>query len=372
MAYLPPSGSRSRQANSSTPQPHPSLPARPPPTAHPHNGISKTAGAPGSFPFKPRTVTSHPPTVAAAPTPAPGFTNSQANYSGGGYQPGQYQQQPSYYQQLANDGYAQPTPPQIVNPFPLPGQDPAGGFGRGRGQEVYDPEEQAQIAQWQSAYAGKDDASAGKGFGRGGRSEGAASAGGANAIPLGGRPSFTAQLPSIDMDSAVDADTGVASIVADSNNKQMTVVRSGGGKTWQDTSLLEWDPNQPRLFIGNLAGEVTDESLLKAFSKYASVVRARVIRDKRTTKSKGYGFVSFANTDDFFSAAKDMQGKYIGSHPVTISRSTTEIKVTAPIDNKKKYGKHGRGNGGNSGPNGGFRVEKKLQKKDKGGPKLLG
>ncbi|KAK8178488.1 hypothetical protein BC567DRAFT_149093, partial [Phyllosticta citribraziliensis] len=113
-----------------------------------------------------------------------------------------------------------------------------------------------------------------------------------------------------------------------------TVVRSGGGKTWQDSSLLEWDPAHFRIFVGNLAGEVTDESLHKAFSRYTSIQKARVVRDKRTTKSKGYGFVSFSNGDDYFQAAKEMQGKYIGSHPVLIKRSTTEIKATAPNDRR--------------------------------------
>ena len=396
MAYPPPPGLKNQPSSSSTPQPHPSLPARPPPPAHPLPTAKFSAGAPGTrgYPnneskasgassaftaFKPRTVgggnqnwRSHSPTVSAAPAPPTGFTAPQANYNGGGYQSNPYQQQPSYYQQQSSETYAQPTPPQILNPFPVPGQDPNGALGRGRGagkDGVYDPEIEAQIAQWQSAYAGKDDSSGGKSFSRSGRGEGAASAGGANAIPLGGRPNSSTPINSIDMNSAVDSDTGVASIVAGADGKQKTVVRSGGGKSWQDPSLLEWNESEPRLFIGNLAGEVTDESLLKAFAKYPSVTKARVVRDKRTTKSKGYGFVSFASSEDFFNAAKEMQGKYIGSHPVSIRRSTTEIKAVVPTD-KKKHGKNGRGGGG-GGLTNGAGVQKK-QKKDKGGVRMLG
>jgi hypothetical protein len=158
--------------------------------------------------------------------------------------------------------------------------------------------------------------------------------------------------------------SGVAAVVSGADGKQKTVVRSGGGKTWQDPSLLEWDPSHPRLFIGNLAGEVTDDSLLKAFSRYPSVQKARVIRDKRTSKSKGYGFVSFGNSDDYFQAAKEMQGKYIGSHPVLIKRSTTEIKAVAPQPKGKK------GHTGGGGPAGGG-IQKKLPKK-KGGLRILG
>ncbi|KAK6358693.1 hypothetical protein TWF730_008015 [Orbilia blumenaviensis] len=161
---------------------------------------------------------------------------------------------------------------------------------------------------------------------------------------------------------------------AQPQQKKATVVRSGGGQTWKDDSLLEWDPAHFRLFVGNLAGEVTDESLLKAFAAYPSVQKARVIRDKRTTKSKGYGFVAFQDGDDYFKAAREMQGKYIGSHPVLLRKSTTEIRPTIANNKKNKNNKH-KGSGGASGGNvalgkkeGGGVVKVKKEK----GPKLLG
>ena len=172
------------------------------------------------------------------------------------------------------------------------------------------------------------------------------------------------------MNSAANADTGVAAVVTGADGKQKTVVRSGGGQTWQDPSLLEWDPAHFRLFVGNLAGEVTDESLLKAFSKYPSVQKARVVRDKRTTKSKGYGFVSFIDGEEYFQAARDMQGKYIGSHPVLLRKSTTEIRPTVPQD-KRKGGKGGKGGGGSGKGGTGSGVQKK-QSKTKGGLRVLG
>ena len=234
---------------------------------------------------------------------------------------------------------------------------------------------EAQIAQWQSAYAGKDiDSSRSIGrtfsrFGTGG--EGGASSTGANTAPLGLRPDAAgASMSTSAMSSAANADTGVAAVVTGADGKQKTVVRSGGGQTWQDPSLLEWDPAHFRLFVGNLAGEVTDESLLKAFSKYASVQKARVVRDKRTTKSKGYGFVSFIDGEEYFQAARDMQGKYIGSHPVLLRKSTTEIRPTVPQD-KRKGGKGGKGGGGGGKGGTGAGVQKK-QSKTKGGLKVLG
>lgn len=403
MAYPPPPGLKASQSSSNSSALHPSLPARPPPSAHPPSSFkpaftpsagSRSAsgygnndskgpgsGAYGGFTaFKPRAVASSTPTwqsqpsISAHPAPPTAYSAPQTSYTGGGFQANPYQQQ-AYYPQ-ANDTYAQPTPPQIRNPFPLPGQEQDSasrgvGAARGRfGDSTFDPEYEAQIAQWQSAYAGKDDFTSVKGAGRN-KAEGSASAGGANAIPLGGRAAATNPISDVDMNAAVHMDTGVAAVVADADGKQKTVVRSGGGKTWQDSTLLDWDPTHFRLFIGNLAGEVTDESLLKAFSRYASVQKSHVVRDKRTTKSKGYGFVSFSSGDDFFQAGKEMQGKYIGSHPVTISRSTTEIRPTVPQD-KRRNGKNGKGgNKAGGGANTGAGVQKK-QSKTKGGLKVLG
>ncbi|MCJ1295193.1 hypothetical protein MMC34_006755 [Xylographa carneopallida] len=425
MSYPPPPGLKAPHVppSATTPQPHSSLPPRPPPPAGPqpsfksalassplflsgapgtrgYSGFDTNGQAAGSYGgftgFQPRSVAAnslafrnHAATVSVPPAPSAGFS-AATTYSNGSFpQPLSYQQPsapsyqqpptPAYYQQSGSDEPFQPTPPQIRNPFPLPGQEPSSGLARGRnaaiGQPGTDPELEAQIAQWQSAYASKDE-STGKGLGRissrfGGGGEGAGSATGANSGPLGGRSDLTApSMSSADITSAVNADTGVAAIVTGADGKQKTVVRSGGGQTWQDSSLLEWDPAHFRIFVGNLAGEVTDESLLKAFVKYGSVQKARVVRDKRTTKSRGFGFVSFSQGDDYFNAAREMQGKYIGSHPVLIKKSTTEIRPTVPKD-KKKGGKSGKGGNYGNGDKTGSGVQKK-QSKTKGGLKVLG
>ncbi|MCJ1261495.1 hypothetical protein MMC22_001359 [Lobaria immixta] len=425
MSYPPPPGLKAPQppSSSSTPQPHASLPPRPPPPAGPppsfkqtftstptfssaapgtrgydgtsNDGVSQSSSGYGGFAtFQPRSVAAtnqtfrtHSPVVSAGPAPPTGFSAPQTTYTNNGYQAQpSYQQSiaPSYYQKpaLEDPAFIEATPPQIRNPFPLPGQDATGSGARnrglGHGQEPLDPEMEAQIAQWQSAYAAKDSDSSSRTTSRtfSKFSEGTGGGGlggigtGANSGPLGLRPDVAGSAMSTSaITSAANADTGVAAVITGADGKQKTVVRSGGGQTWQDPSLLEWDPAHFRLFVGNLAGEVTDESLLKAFAKFPSVHKARVVRDKRTTKSKGYGFVSFVDGEEYFQAARDMQGKYIGSHPVLLRKSTTEIRPTVPQDRKK--GKGGKGGGQGGGGKGGGGVQKK-QGKTKGGLKVLG
>ncbi|KAL6707776.1 hypothetical protein ACN47E_003676 [Coniothyrium glycines] len=215
---------------------------------------------------------------------------------------------------------------------------------------TYDPEEEAQIAEWTSAY-NRDDANAKK----------------SGNIGTSVRPEAS---------GTTEADKGVTT-----DGKRKTVVREGGGKTWEDETLLEWNPLHPRLFIGNLAGEVTDDSLLKAFAKYPSLSKARVVRDKKSTKSRSYGFVSFSDTDDYFRAAKEMQGKYIGSHPVLIKRATSEVKAVTKKEDKhpkNKFNKNKDKKGGAASvpatvASPAMFIPRGVQKKGKSnGPRVLG
>ena len=66
-----------------------------------------------------------------------------------------------------------------------------------------------------------------------------------------------------------------------------------------------------RMFCGDLGNEVTDEVLARAFGRYPSFQKAKVIRDKRTNKTRGYGFVSFKDPNDFVQAMRDMNGKFL-------------------------------------------------------------
>ncbi|ORX44099.1 RNA-binding domain-containing protein [Hesseltinella vesiculosa] len=110
--------------------------------------------------------------------------------------------------------------------------------------------------------------------------------------------------------------------MASKKKDKATLVRQAAGETWEDSSLGDWDQNDFRLFAGDLGNEVTDEILYNAFAKYPSIQKTRVVRDKRSGKSKGFGFISFKNADDFVKAWREMNGKYVGNRPVKLRKST--------------------------------------------------
>lgn len=103
--------------------------------------------------------------------------------------------------------------------------------------------------------------------------------------------------------------------------KYWKAYRKAAGDVWVDPTMEEWEENDYRIFVGDLGNEVTDELLKNAFMKYSSFLKARVVRDSRTGKSKGYGFVSLKDPDDYMKAMEEMQGKYIGNRPCRLMRS---------------------------------------------------
>ncbi|XP_052230671.1 RNA-binding protein 42-like isoform X1 [Dreissena polymorpha] len=121
--------------------------------------------------------------------------------------------------------------------------------------------------------------------------------------------------------------------------KEKKFVRMAAGTTWEDQSLSEWDPDDFRVFCGDLGNEVTDEVLSRAFNKYSSFVKAKVVRDKRSNKTKGYGFVSFKDPNDYVRAMREMNGKYVGNRPIKLRKSNWKernIEVVKKKDREKK------------------------------------
>ncbi|KAI9717951.1 MAG: RNA-binding protein 42 [Chrysothrix sp. TS-e1954] len=321
------------------------------------SGAPRTSSSAG-FAFRPRSVPNKP--NAPAPTPTSQYSYN-TNYGAGSYN------EQSYYQQPSAPEYSHQSTPRIENPFPEPGQPGSGGGSSRFGGGSYDPEQEAQIAQWNSAYLSKEDTSHGRNSGVGG-------GGNPNLVALGMRGG-NASDSNTRTNGAPAARPEPAQNDGATSQQEMTVMREGGGKTWQDDSLLEWNPAHFRLFVGNLAGEVTDQALRQGFAAYPSLERTKVVREKRTTKSTGFGFVSFSDGGDYFRAFKDMNGKYIGSHPIKLEKSNTHIQaVAAPSKDDRRYGKGNKGRKPGAGGHAdtGAGVQKRKQTRTKEGLKILG
>ena len=121
------------------------------------------------------------------------------------------------------------------------------------------------------------------------------------------------------------------------------VPRMMGGETWFDPTLGAWPANDFRIFVGNLGQEVTDEVLAGAFARFPNFAMARVVRDKRLSKSRGFGFASFLDASDGAAALRSMDGQYVGNRPCTLRKSSWEERSLGAPETKGGGKKGGGG-----------------------------
>ncbi|MBX6376952.1 MAG: RNA-binding protein [Clostridia bacterium] len=74
------------------------------------------------------------------------------------------------------------------------------------------------------------------------------------------------------------------------------------------------------LYVGNLPWSVTEEDLLAFFSQQAEVISARVVTDRETGRSRGFGFVEVP--DEVAQAVIDnLDGTIFGGRPITVNEA---------------------------------------------------
>ncbi|MBC7421463.1 MAG: RNA-binding protein [Bdellovibrio sp.] len=76
-----------------------------------------------------------------------------------------------------------------------------------------------------------------------------------------------------------------------------------------------------KLYVGNLAFSVTDDELQQAFTSFGNVLSARVVMDRMTGRSKGFGFVEIEDDSQADQAVAKMDGQTIGGRPVRVSEA---------------------------------------------------
>ncbi|XP_032397429.1 cold-inducible RNA-binding protein B-like [Etheostoma spectabile] len=96
--------------------------------------------------------------------------------------------------------------------------------------------------------------------------------------------------------------------------------------------------DEGKLFVGGLSFDTNEESLAAAFGKYGTIEKVDVIMDRDSGKSRGFGFVKYANPEDAKDALEGMNGKTLDGRPIR-------------VDEAGKGGGRSRGGGG-SGPRG--------------------
>lgn len=73
-----------------------------------------------------------------------------------------------------------------------------------------------------------------------------------------------------------------------------------------------------KIFVGSLPWSINNDSLKELFSQYGEITEAIVITDRMSGRSKGFGFVTFANADSA-QKALEMGGKEVEGRPIVVN-----------------------------------------------------
>ena len=75
------------------------------------------------------------------------------------------------------------------------------------------------------------------------------------------------------------------------------------------------------IYVGNLPFEVTEDQLHVAFTQHGEVASARVITDRMTGRSRGFGFVEMPNNDEAEAAIRALNGQDFHGRPLTVNEA---------------------------------------------------
>ncbi|XP_022144583.1 small RNA-binding protein 11, chloroplastic [Momordica charantia] len=96
-----------------------------------------------------------------------------------------------------------------------------------------------------------------------------------------------------------------------------------------------------KLFVGGLSFYTTEKGLSEAFSQYGQVVEAKVVMNRVSDRSKGFGFVTFASEDEAHKALTDMNGKALNGRVIFVdyAKPVTSFRGEIPIARGPPEGK---------------------------------
>jgi RNA recognition motif-containing protein len=76
-----------------------------------------------------------------------------------------------------------------------------------------------------------------------------------------------------------------------------------------------------KLYVGNLPFSISDEELGQAFQRFGGVTSAKVILDRDSGRSKGFGFVEMGSDDEAQQAIEGMNGQSLGGRTLTVNEA---------------------------------------------------
>lgn len=104
-----------------------------------------------------------------------------------------------------------------------------------------------------------------------------------------------------------------------------------------------------KLFVGGLNWKTTDDGLRQAFERFGDIVEAKVITDRETGRSRGFGFVTFSDDSSADSAISEMDGADLEGRTIKVNQAQEKPRTGGPGGGGGGRGGYGGGRGGRGG-----------------------
>lgn len=75
------------------------------------------------------------------------------------------------------------------------------------------------------------------------------------------------------------------------------------------------------IYVGNLSYNMQETELKETFEEYGTVESAKIIIDRMTNRSKGFGFVEMPDDEEAKTAISELDGKEIGGRPLKVNEA---------------------------------------------------
>ena len=109
-----------------------------------------------------------------------------------------------------------------------------------------------------------------------------------------------------------------------------------------------------KLYVGNLSYSCSDSDLANAFSEFGPVQSARVVIDRQTQRSKGFGFVEYERDEDAVAAIENLNGRQFMGRLLTVNEAKPREESGFSGGSSYGGGRGGRSNSGGGGAGRGF------------------
>ena len=96
------------------------------------------------------------------------------------------------------------------------------------------------------------------------------------------------------------------------------------------------------IYVGNLSTETTEDDLRQAFEAFGQVISVKILRDRVTGESNGFGFVGMPVSDEGQTAISELNGKNLKGHAIKVEDGKRKINHSSDINKQDGFG-GGRG-----------------------------